>query len=225
MPPRRDPERKQSQGPPPPAKPDLAPDPDLVEIALAAPSELLESVALTAGGTSADLSGARILASRLDFAGTGEVGLRGARLSEVEIPAPDCAVLRAPFGQWRDVTIDGGRIGTAEAYEAEWVRVALRGVRARYLNLRSARISDLLLADCVIDELDLGGAELVRVALPGTRVGRLELAGARLEAVDLRGARFETLVGARDLAGAVIDATQLLELAPALAAAIGLRVI
>lgn len=226
----RDPQPPSSQGPPapaPPAPPDLAPDPDLTDLALADthPGDLLEGVALSASGTRVDLAGARILTSRMDLGGMGEVGLRGARLSEVVFAAPDCTVMRAPFGQWRDVVIDGGRIGTAEAYDAEWVRVALRGVRVRYLNLRAARIRDLALSDCVIDELDLGGAELARVALLGTRVGRLELSSARLEEVDLRGARFETLVGARDLAGAVIDAAQLLELAPVLAAAVGVRVV
>lgn len=215
-------------GPPAPQPPDLDVAVDLSPLVSEQiePGELVEDVEVEAGDCAVvDLSGCRILGARLRLTGAEEAVLRAARLSEVEIAAPDVPVLRAPYGQWRDVVVTGGRLGTAEAFDAEWTRVALRGVRLRYLNLRSARISDLLLEDCVIDELDLAGAELTRVALPGTRVGRLEADGVRLEAVDLRGVSLATVVGARSLAGAVVDTAQLMELAPVLAAALGMTVL
>lgn len=227
--------RRTPAGPPAPQPPDLAlptgpSDPPApsgltpVTPRDVTPGDLLEDVAL-AGDGPVDLSGSRVLGSRLALAGQEEAVLRAARLSEVVLTAPDVAVLRAPYGQWRDVVVQGGRLGTAEAYDVEWTRVALRGVRIRYLNLRSARVTDLVLEDCVVDELDLGGAELTRVALPGTRVGRLEATGVRLDAFDLRGCTLGVIVGARDLAGAVVDATQVVELAPLLAAALGLSVV
>lgn len=204
-------------GPPAPQPVDLDVPVDLppIEAGQIEPGELVEDVELSAGDSDVvDLSGCRILSARLRLTGAEEAVLRAARLSEVDIAAPDVPVLRAPYGQWRDVVVTGGRLGTAEAFDSEWTRVVFRGVRLRYLNLRSARVSDLVLEDCVIDELDLGGAELTRVALPGTRVGRLEADGVRLEAVDLRGARLETVVGARSLAGAVVGTAQLMELDP-----------
>lgn len=224
---RRDSQPSSRDEPSAPERPDLEPAPQLATLALsdANPGDLLEGVVLSTAGMPVELAGSRLLSSRLEFVGMSEIGMRGARLSDVVIATPNCTVLRAPYGQWRDVVVDGGRIGTIELYETELARVALCGVRVRYLNLRSARVSDLTIEDCVIDELDLGGAELLRVAFPGTRVGRLEVGFATLEAVDLRGARIETLVGARDLAGAVVDATQVVELAPVLAAALGLRVV
>ena len=50
------------------------------------------------------------------------------------------------------------------------------------------------------------------------------MSGARLTDVDLSGARLSTIVGIESLRGATISAAQMLDLAPLLAAHLGLRV-
>jgi uncharacterized protein YjbI with pentapeptide repeats len=92
------------------------------------------------------------------------------------------------------------------------------------VNLRGARLTDVSFGDCVIDELDLGGATLQRAAFPGTRIGRLLAPEARLTDVDLRGARVDDIEGVEGLRGATVSLDQLLDLAPTLAARLGILV-
>jgi hypothetical protein len=74
-------------------------------------------------------------------------------------------------------------------------------------------------------ELDVGEATLTDVAFPGSAVRRMRLDYAALNNVDFRGAIELDLASGRDcLRGAVIDSTQLVELAPGLAQALGIVV-
>ena len=62
------------------------------------------------------------------------------------------------------------------------------------------------------------------VLLAGCTIGELLVSRARLADVDLRGAEMSRIDDATALAGAVVSPTQLLDLAPLLAAALGIRV-
>ena len=104
------------------------------------------------------------------------------------------------------------------------------GVRGRgtrlggYVNLAGAQLQDVVFEGCEIDSLDLRGAELETVTLLDSRVDELNVAGATLSAVDLSGARLRTLIGVESLRGAIISHAQLVDLAPLLAAQVGLEV-
>ena len=56
------------------------------------------------------------------------------------------------------------------------------------------------------------------------RIGRLDVTRARITSADLRGAELRRVDGLPGLAGATISEEQLLELAPALAAQLGIVV-
>ncbi|MEU8967624.1 pentapeptide repeat-containing protein, partial [Streptomyces sp. NPDC048491] len=74
-------------------------------------------------------------------------------------------------------------------------------------------------------EPDFGGASLVRVEFHGCELRGADFTGARLKDVDLRGATLLDIArGVERLAGAVISPSQLLDLAPAFAAQVGVRV-
>jgi hypothetical protein len=62
------------------------------------------------------------------------------------------------------------------------------------------------------------------VSFAGTRIGRLELSGSKLEDVDLRGASLADIGTLEGLRGATITLDQLLEIAPALAEGLGIKV-
>ena len=68
------------------------------------------------------------------------------------------------------------------------------------------------------------GINQALAAFPGCRLGILHVDHARLRDVDLRGAEMSRIDDATALAGAVVSPTQLLDLAPLLAAALGIRV-
>ncbi len=78
--------------------------------------------------------------------------------------------------------------------------------------------------DCSLVEADFADAALDTVRFERCRLNAAGFRDARCRATDLRGSSLEDVDGAGGLAGATIDAVQLMELAPALARHLGLRV-
>lgn len=169
------------------------------------------------------LRDARLDSVRLDRVAADEADLRGARLSEVELDQVSLPVVRAARGEWRDVRVSG-RLGSVEAYEAQWRGVHFVGCKLSYLNLRGAELVDVAFTDCVVDELDLMGVSATRVVLVGCRVTHLTVQDATLRDVDLRGADLEVVDGLAGLRGATVSDDQLTRLAPLLASYLGIRV-
>jgi uncharacterized protein YjbI with pentapeptide repeats len=169
------------------------------------------------------LAGAKL--DGVHFAGlvADETDLKGARLSEVHLDQANLPVVRAARSQWRDVQVTG-RLGSVEAYEAQWRSVHFVGCKLSFVNLRGAELIDVAFTDCIIDELDLGGAAANRVRLSQTRVSHLNVRQAKLRDVDLRGATLEVIEGLTDLRGATISSLQLTLLAPLFADELGLNV-
>jgi uncharacterized protein YjbI with pentapeptide repeats len=150
--------------------------------------------------------------------------LRGAQFAECAFADLDAPVLSAPRSSWRSTTVTSSRIGSGEAYESTWRSVLIEGSKINYLNVRSAEWRDVVLRDCVIDELDLSYASVTRLAVERCRIGTLDVSHATLVDVDLRGASLSTVNGLDGLAGAWINQTQLLELAPLIAGHLGIRI-
>jgi uncharacterized protein YjbI with pentapeptide repeats len=154
----------------------------------------------------ARLPRAQVLDSVLDGVRGVGTDLSGARLRDVEI---------------RDARLGGVRLGGATL-----TRVVVRGGKIDYLNLRQVELKDVAFVGCVLVEPDFGGARLERVSFEDCDVRGADFTQATLREVDLRGAaRLEVARGADRLAGAVITPGQLLDLAPVLAAQLGLRVL
>ncbi|MFD7092004.1 pentapeptide repeat-containing protein [Streptomyces sp. NPDC059883] len=125
----------------------------------------------------------------------------------------------------RDVEVVDARLGGTQLHGAVLERVLIRGGKIDYLNLRKARLKDVVFEGVVLSEPDFGGAELVRVEFRDCVLRRADLSGARMKDVDLRTvAELDIARGLDRLAGAVINSAQLLQLAPAFAAQIGVRV-
>jgi uncharacterized protein YjbI with pentapeptide repeats len=153
-----------------------------------------------------------------------ETKLRGASFSECLAADLHAPVFSAPRSSWRDVRIEHARLGSVEAYEATLRSVQIDGSKLDFVNLRNATLTDVLFSNCIIDELDLGSATVHRLQLQNCRIGTLDVGGAKLTDVDLRGGDFSAVHGLEGLRGATIDDAQLSQLAPLLAAHLGLRV-
>jgi uncharacterized protein YjbI with pentapeptide repeats len=125
---------------------------------------------------------------------------------------------------WQDVVLTGCALSGCELLGSRWRGVRVEGGRLDTVNLRSSELREVIFEDCVLGDVDLAGARLTDVTFPGCRIERLELTKATLARVDLRGASVGIARGVDRLAGAVVDAAQLLELAPLLAAHVGLEV-
>ncbi|UXY28350.1 pentapeptide repeat-containing protein [Streptomyces sp. HUAS TT20] len=125
----------------------------------------------------------------------------------------------------RDVELVDARLGGTQLHGAVLERVLIRGGKIDYLNLRKAKLKDVVFEGCVLVEPDFGGARLERVEFVDCALKGVDFNGATLTDVDLRGvASLDIARGVGQLSGAVISPGQLVDLAPVLAAELGIRV-
>ncbi|MEQ6903084.1 hypothetical protein [Nocardioides sp. YIM 152588] len=149
--------------------------------------------------------------------------LTGCRFLDVRFDGLDAPALTASDSAWRDTEIVGSRLGTLGLYDAKVSSLRIADSKVAHLGLHGAEVDDLLVEHCTIEELDLTDARLTRVAFRDTSVRELTVAGARLKDVDLREARLTSVAPVAGLRGAVLTVPQLLDLAPELAAEVGIR--
>ncbi|MGO4186457.1 pentapeptide repeat-containing protein [Pseudarthrobacter sp. TAF60_1] len=179
----------------------------------------------------------RVAADGLELSGTdfaecefqgvsfNDTQLRGAGFRDCIVSELYAPVFRAARSTWRDVHLNNPRLGSAELYESGMQSVRIDGGKLDFLNLRGAKLTDVLITDCIINELDLGSAMGTRVELKNCTIGALDFTGARLKDFDVRGSDFRTISGLGSLAGLVVDDYQLSLLAPLLAGHLGIRVV
>lgn len=117
------------------------------------------------------------------------------------------------------------RLGGVQLHGSVLERVLIRGGKIDYLNLRKARLKDVVFDGCVLVEADFGGAVLERVSFRDCVLKQVDFTAAHMRDVDLREAtELDIFRGVDRLAGAVISPAQLFELAPAFAAQVGVLV-
>ncbi|MCJ0873690.1 pentapeptide repeat-containing protein [Streptomyces sp. AP-93] len=197
------------------AGPGLEPDGDYDGL------ELVE-VDLTGG----DGRGARFMDCALRRCVLDETGLAKARILDSVLDGVRGVGPDLSEASLRDVELLDARLGGVQLHGAVLERVLVRGGKIDYLNLRTARLKDVVFEGCVLVEPDFGGAVLERVEFRDCELRAVDFTGARMADVDLRGASaLEIARGVDALAGAVISAGQLFELAPAMAAQLGVRVV
>ncbi|GAA1965759.1 pentapeptide repeat-containing protein [Microbacterium deminutum] len=148
----------------------------------------------------------------------------GASLVDVELSGLRATALAGRSGRLRRVRFTGGRIGTLDLADAEADEVELRGIRIDYLSLAGARVEDLIVSGCTFGTLDMPQARLSRVAFHDSRADEVDTRGLRCEHVDLRGLEAVSYLDPAGLRGATLSPAQIEQLAPSLAAALGIRV-
>lgn len=172
-----------------------------------------------------DGAGARFMDCALTGCALDETRLRNARIFDSVLTGIRGVGTNLSDATLRDVELVDARLGGAQLHGAVLERVVVRGGKIDYLNLRTARLKDVVFESCVLVEPDFGGARLERVEFIDCDLKGVELTAATLTDVDLRGAAsLEIARGVDRLRGAVISPAQLLDLAPVLAAELGVRV-
>ena len=171
-----------------------------------------------------DLSGIVLRESVLDDVQAHETMLRGSTFSEVRLTRFNAPVLTAPRVQWRDVSLESSRIGSAEMYEASLNSVQFASSKIGFVNARGSNLLDVVFEDCTIDELDLSGSTLTRVSFVNTTVRSLSLEHSKLTHVDLRGADFAQIDGYSALRGSTLSSYQVSMLATSFATHLGVIV-
>lgn len=169
--------------------------------------------------------GARFMDCALDGCALDRTELVRARFLDSVLTGVRGVATELAEASLRDVEIVDARLGGVQMHGAVLERVLVRGGKIDYLNLRGARLTDVVFEGCVLAEPDFADARLVRVEFRDCVLRRADFSNATLDSVDLRpAAELDIARGVERLAGAVISPVQLMELAPAFAAQIGVRV-
>ncbi|MFD9218438.1 pentapeptide repeat-containing protein [Streptomyces sp. NPDC060064] len=169
--------------------------------------------------------GARFIDCALRGCGLDEAELLNARFVDSVLSGIRGVGTDLAGASLRDVEVTDARLGGVQLHGAVLERVLIRGGKIDYLNLRKGRLKDVVFEGCVLSEPDFGGAQLERVEFRDCVLRRADFSAAQLKDVDLRTvAELDIARGVDRLAGAVISPAQLLDLAPAFAAQIGVRV-
>ena len=190
-----------------------------------AAGEMVEDLRLAEADLSgAGLSAISLLSCRFSEVFADDTDLAAARLVDCRLERLSSTYLHSPRSTWRTVELTGSRIGAWELYDADIESLLIEDCRLGFANLAGTGMSDVLIRGTRIDELDLSGIEAQRVRFEDCRVGTLRLRGGSLSDVDLRGLEMSVVDGVDSLAGTTISGEQLTELAPLMAAHLGLRV-
>lgn len=172
-----------------------------------------------------DAAHASITECSLTEASVERLDVTGRTLVDVDVRDVRATTLSGRGARLRRVRISGGRIGTLDLADTDLDEVELRAVRIDYLSLAAARITDLRVADCTIGTLDVPQASATRVCFESSRADDVDTRGLRAKDLDLRGLEAVSYLDAASLRGATLSPRQAEYLAPAMAEALGIRVL
>lgn len=167
-----------------------------------------------------ELEGIALAPTTLD-----DTDLRGIRIADVAAER-----LSASGGDWRGagllrVELREARLTGLDLGEARLREVRFRGCKLDYVNFRHAAIEYVSFEDCVLAHADFQGAQLDSVRFDGCALAAADFTKATLSRVDFRGSDMAGLGGSLlGFGGAVVDSLQLIDLAPQLAAELGIQV-
>jgi uncharacterized protein YjbI with pentapeptide repeats len=152
------------------------------------------------------------------------IDLTGATLLDVEITGIRTASLSLREATIRRLRIASGRVGTLDLSGARIAELELRDLRIDYLNLGGAKGEDIQVSDCTIRALDVPQAVLTRVRFERTSSDEVDPRGLRAKDVDLRGLDALSYLDVNSLRGTTLSMLQIQQLAPTLAAGIGIQI-
>lgn len=178
------------------------------ELALAGAVDLahstIEQCRITADADSIDLTGSTILDVDANELRVASVTLRNAGI--------------------RRLRITGGRIGTLDLSGARVDELEIRGAHIDYLTLGGAKATDVLIAESTVRTLDVPQATITRMAFESCRSQEVDPRGLRAKDVDLRGLDVDAFVDANSLRGTTMTTHQIQQLAPVIAAGMGIQI-
>jgi len=138
-----------------------------------------------------------------------------------------CDLIATVFtdASWQRLHIKSSRCSGVQLQMSTLKDVTFTGCKLNLANFRFAKLKNVLFEDCALDEADFYSAELVNVQFKNCTLEKTVFSAAKLKSVDLRTSDIFNILGIDGLAGATIDSTQLLTLAPMLAAEFKIKVI
>ncbi|MGN6215482.1 MAG: pentapeptide repeat-containing protein [Solirubrobacterales bacterium] len=185
-----------------------------------------EDVRLAGGSfAAADAGSGRVSHALLSDVDLRESRLRGVRLLDVKGTG-----LEVSNGDWRGsylrrVLLSGCRLTGLVLSEAKLEDVTFRDCKLDYANLRFAELSRVTFEDCVLTDTDCQGMRCEESRFSGCRMHGTDFSKAELDGTDLRGSDLHLTGGVAALRGAVVNTSQVIDLAIPLAEAAGISVL
>ena len=152
------------------------------------------------------------------------IDLTGATLLDVDIREPRVAAFGLRTAGIRRLRIRGGRIGTLDLSGTRIDELEIHDVRIDYLTLGGAKGADIRISHSTVRTLDLPQAEITRMAFDDCRADEVDPRGLRAKDVDLRRLDAASFVDANGLRGTTLTAFQIQQLAPTIAAGLGILI-
>jgi uncharacterized protein YjbI with pentapeptide repeats len=163
-----------------------------------------------------------------------EVALNSVGLTEARLPAARltdvlASGVIAPNARLRHVAMircafDNGTFVGVDLGEGNLSHATFTACKLDLANLRAAELENVIFDACSLREVDFYGAKLRDVHFKGCDLGGADFNQAALERADFRSSTLTGIRAVGSLRGAVINAGQLIELAPALAIEVGITV-
>lgn len=127
---------------------------------------------------------------------------------------------------WLDAAAIGSNFAGVTAFSSQLRRVVFQQCKFDSVNFRASTFRDVDFQDCVLRDVDWSGATLTNVTFSGSTLEGVHFAKATLQKVDLRGVPdLSRLADGYDaLRGAMIDSSQLVNIAPMLAHTLGITI-
>lgn len=184
----------------------------------------IEDALVTGDYAEARAAGGRFSHSKLD-----RVSLMSARLRSLTLTDVVAEAIEASGADWtgarlRRVHVSGSRLSGLQLLDAELDDVVFQGCQMRLATFHSSALRNVRFEGCVLDEAFFGHGRMQAVRFDDCSLVRADFTGARLARVDLRASVLDPAGEVGGLRGATIDSVQLMDLAPLLARAAGLKV-
>jgi uncharacterized protein YjbI with pentapeptide repeats len=177
----------------------------------------------------ADASQLQAPSLRLAEVGLHRVDLNGSRLRGLRLVDVLATAVNAANGSWpgarmNRVTFQRSTLVGVDLAEGSLSATTFCECKLDLVNLRMSSIDDVAFVRCSLRGADFYEASLKSVRFCGCELHETDFNRASLERVDLRTSTLVDVRGTASLKGAIIDASQLIDLAPSLAGELGIRV-
>lgn len=190
-----------------------------------APKFDLEDVWVRSGSLAkVDAGSGRIMRVRFEDFGFGESKLRAVQFTDVIAERIDAANADWGGAQLRRTRFSDARLTGLSFAETRIEEVCFKGCKLEYVNFRHSAIKQVSFEDCALTGADFQGAAIEATLFSGCRLLETDFSKAELSHVDLRGSELAFAGSVLGLSGAIIDPSQLIELAPKLAQELGILV-
>lgn len=151
--------------------------------------------------------------------------LNSLTLTDARIARCNLANLKTRGGGLVRVIVSDSRLTGIDWIEGSGRDVSFQGCRADLASLRFTRLERVEFIDCQLSQADFANARLKEVRFEGCDLAEADFSHAKLERCEFRGCQFDRLKGVTSLGGAAMEWTDIVGLAGALAAAVGIKVL